>query len=131
MDQIANAVRSAGLDGAMALLDAGTTDPNADIRIGTSGLATILAELQMSNPAMLNAIDGVADADTIEPEDSALDDGVAAHGQVRDRDNVQCWRFTVGGSGSSEDLRLSETNVSAEDVISIATFEVEFPDGGA
>lgn len=120
---LSTTARNAACDAVVDLIDVGTTDANGDIMIMTSADAEV-ATLAFANPAFGAAVNGVATANTIQPDTTATA-GTAALFKFQNRNNVEVLRGTVGTSGA--DLNLSSLNIGAGDTISISSFTVTMP----
>lgn len=120
---LTTAARNAACDAVVDLIDVGTTDANGDIMIMTAADAEV-ATLAFANPAFGSAVNGVATANTIQPDTTATA-GTAALFKFQNRNNVEVLRGTVGTSGA--DLNLSSLNIGAGDTISISSFTVTMP----
>ncbi len=100
---LSTAAKNAAADAVVDLADAGSANAAAEVWIKDSG-ATILAKLVMSNPAYGAASGGVATADTITDEDSALATGTAATFHVVDRDETEIYQGSCALSGGACNL---------------------------
>ena len=117
--------RNAACNGIVDLCDTGSTDANGDLVIGTSGMATTLAVLALSNPAFGAAATGVATANSISDDTSADNTGTAAAFVLRDRDNTTVLTGSVGTSG--EDINLNTVSITSGDTVSISSLTVTVP----
>lgn len=104
--------RQGATNGAVDLLDGGTTNPNATLEVGDAGFSNVLLIFQLSNPAAGNA-DGTGGASlsglpiSTTGEAAAGAGTTAAEYRYKDRDGV------VGPSGTvaSGEITLSDTNI--------------------
>lgn len=117
---VSDAAANAAIDAVVDLVDGGTTDPNGDLVIMTSGDVEV-ATLAFSNPAFGNAAARSAAANAISDDTSATG-GTAALHKVQNRDNVEVWRGNVQTSGG--DLNLSSLNIGANDTVSVSSYTV-------
>lgn len=126
---ITTAARTAAADAVVDLADAGSqaarlriysgTAP-ADVNAALSG-NTLLADLQMSDPAFGAASSGVATAAAITSDTSADASGTATFFRVGSWDGATftpLFQGSVGTSGS--DLNLSSTSISLGGTVSIS-----------
>lgn len=123
INNISSAARSAMCDALVDLVDGGSGQ--GKIKIYTGSFAAQLAELLFTDPAFGAASNGVATADTISDEDSALDTGTAAVCRITNSDDTVIWEGTVGTSGA--DINLNTTSITTGDRISISSFTVTMP----
>ena len=122
---LATAVRNAMADACVDLIDVGSANPAGLIRIGTAGMATILAELDFANPAFGAAAAGVATANAIADETNAPNTGTAAEFDIQDRDRNTLVSGSVGVSG--EDINFNTVSITAGDTVSITSLTVTMP----
>ncbi len=111
------AARNDMADATVDLVDVGTTNPNGQLIIMTSGDVEV-ATLNMSNPAYGAAITGSATANAI-TDDTSATGGTAALFKVVDRDGTEIYRGSVSTSGA--DLNLSSVTISGGDTVSISS----------
>lgn len=120
---IPTASRNAACDAVVDLSDAGTGA--AHLKIYTTGLATLLADLTMSDPAFGAAATGVATASAISDDTSADNTGTAAEFKIEDSDANEILRGSVGTSG--QDINLNTVSITAGDTVSITSLTVTMP----
>jgi hypothetical protein len=120
----ASATRNAVADAVVDRLDLGTTNAQGRILIYTAALATLLATLNMSNPAFGNAASGVATASAITSA-TAVASGTAAIAVFNDRNAAEVFRCAIGTSGS--DINLSSTTISSGDTVAISSLTYTAP----
>lgn len=119
------ASRNAMCDALVDLIDAGSTDPNGDLVIGTTGLGTTLVTCGFSSTAFGAAASGVATAAAIS-DGTAVATGTAAEAKMVDKDNSDVITgLTVGTSG--QDINLSSVSISTSDIVSISSLTVTQP----
>lgn len=118
------ATRNAVADAAVDLIDAGTGTTEGKLRFYTAGFATLLAELDLSQPAFGAAASGTATAATITAP-AADNTGVAAVFRIVDRDDATVMEGTVGTSGA--DINFNSVNWTAGDTISVTSLTVTAP----
>jgi len=124
LNNISTACRNAACNGYVDQVDVGATDPTGDIQIYSAGFATLLAELEFSNPAFGAAAVGVATAAAITGETSAPASGTAAVCRVRDRANATCWQGSVGTAGADVILNSVAITIGQTVDLSAAVFTV-------
>lgn len=138
---IANSSAITGCNAFVDACDAGTTDANATLVIysGTppalvdSALSgnTVLAELEMSNPAFGAAADiapgARATAAAISDDTAANNAGTATFFRILDRDNVPKIQGAVSTSGA--ELNLNSVIISAGAAVSVTSLTVTMPEG--
>lgn len=111
------AVRNTLADAIDTAANAGTTNPNAQLIIMTSGDVEV-ATLNMSNPAYGAAVSGSISAAAISDDTNATG-GTAAIFKVVDRDGTEVYRGSVGTSGA--DLNLSSVSITPGDTVSVSS----------
>lgn len=118
------AVRNAATDAVVDLIDAGTTNPQGTLQIAQdAGFTTILATIDLANPAFGAASGGTATAAGLPVSDSAADaTGTAAYWRVLDRDNGQVLSGTATATGGGGDLELVSTALTAGEPVEITGF---------
>lgn len=121
--------------------DNGTTDPNATLVIysGTppalvdTALSgnTVLAELEMSNPAFGNAADinpgARATAAAISDDTAANATGTATFFRILDRNNVPRIQGSVGTSGA--ELNMNSVAIQINAAVEVTSLTVTMPEG--
>ena len=117
--------RNGACNGIVDLVDVGSGVAQGTLKIYTAGMALLLADLDMSNPAFGAAAVGVATASAISDETSAIATGDAAEFQIVDRDGAEVFRGSVGTSG--EDINLSSISITIGDTVSISSFTATMP----
>lgn len=126
LSAIATSVRNAIADAVVDAYDGGTPgDASGDLQVRTSGGATLLAELTMSNPASGAAAGGVATLNAITDDSTADNTGTAALARARDRANATVHEGTVGTSG--EFYNLNTTSITAGDRVSCTAYTITAP----
>jgi len=115
--------RNPACDAVVDLVDGGAGA--GEIRIGTTGMATILAVLPMSDPAFGAAAVGVSTANAITDDSSADNTGTAAEYEMRDSNGVNIITGGVGTSG--QDINFSSVSFVTGDTISITSLTVTMP----
>jgi hypothetical protein len=129
--KLSNTARSAAADAVVDLADDGyiriydgsqPANPNTAV----SG-QTLLAELRFGNPAFGAAADGVATANAITGEDSALATSTATWFRVlQSNGTTVLWDGTVGTSGA--DLNLDSTSITTADTVDIDSMTYTQPE---
>lgn len=114
------AARNAMADACVDRIDLGTTDPQGDLIIMTSGEAEVSAHA-CTNPAFGAAASGTATASAIGDDTSAAG-GTAALFKFQDRDNGEVFRGTVTGTGGGGDIELDNVVVGVGVTVSITSF---------
>ena len=109
-----NASRNASCNAVVDLVDAGSGMGTLVLEAGTVEVAT----LTFSSPAFGDAAAGVATANAITDDSSAIG-GTVDSFSVRDSDDNVVWEGSAGGPGSGADLILSVTGgvVNAGEVL--------------
>jgi hypothetical protein len=98
----------------------------AKLQIETTGGGTVLATINLQNPAFGAAAAGIITLQGTPLSDTDADaTGTAAEFAVTDRDGADVFRGSVGTSG--EDINLSQTDVEAGDTVTITSFTYEAP----
>jgi hypothetical protein len=111
------AVRNAGANAKLALLNAGSANAAGIARFRTSANA-IVAGLALSNPAFANAVNGVATANAITNDTNAAG-GVIARLTLEDRDRNVCITADDIRTTSGGDLQGNNLTVTAGDTVQI------------
>lgn len=138
---IANTSAITGCDAFVDACDAGSTDPQATLVIysGTppalvdSALSgnTVLASLEMSNPAFGAAVDispgARATAAAISDDTAADATGTATFFRILDRNNVPKIQGSVGTSGA--ELNMNSVAIQINATVSITSLTVTMPEG--
>lgn len=123
---LTNAARSAMCDALVDLIDIGA-GTNGTIIIAT-GADVEVATLTFSTTAFGAASNGVATAASITSDTSATGNASAVDKFiVRDQDNTEVFRGSVGATSSGEDMELSSTTIGAGDTVSLSSFTVTVP----
>jgi hypothetical protein len=113
MISISLAARNAAGNAIVALLDAGTTNPNGfiEIRTGTkpatpetSAVGDLLATLNFSNPAFGPFANGLATANTISPDTDVDMNGIAGWFRAYDRNGNAVFDGSITIKGGGGDL---------------------------
>lgn len=117
--------RNAACDAIVDLCDAGAGA--AHLKIYTTALGTLLANLTMSDPAFGAAATGVATASTISDDTSADATGTAAEFTIEDSDTNEVFRGSVTVTGGGGDIELNTVSITSGDTVSISAFTVTVP----
>lgn len=113
------ATQNAASDAVVDLLDAGSTDANADLVYRTSGDVEV-ATLAMSNPAYGGSASGVATAAAISDDTSATG-GTIAKATQNDRDNNIVMTCSVTATSGGGDIELSSVAIGSGDTVSTSS----------
>lgn len=131
---ISTAARNAMCNALVDLIDAGSSNGYIQIRTGsqpanpgTAASGTLLATLNMSDPAFGNASTGVATAEAITNDSSADATGTAGYFRIYDSDNTAILDGTVGTSGA--DINFNTVSFVSGDAVSITSLTVTVPSG--
>ena len=96
------------------------------LKIYTTGLGTLLADITLSNPAFGASATGVATLLGVPKEDTSADNsGTAAEFKIEDGAAAEVLRGSVGTSG--QDINLNTTTITVLDTVSITDFTVTMP----
>lgn len=139
---IANASAIAAADAVVDRVDVGTTNPQGRVRIyaGTVpadadaalGGATLLAELNMSNPAFGNAVDAnpgaTATASAIADDTAADATGTATFFRVVNRDAATVLQGTVTTTGGGGDMEMNSTAIQINATVKINSMTYTQPE---
>jgi hypothetical protein len=119
---ISTSARDILANGIVDLLDNGGA---GTLEIVSAGGLKVLAELGLSNPSFGNSSTGVATANAISDETSAIQTGTAALFKLRAGTGEIVLSGTVGTSG--EDINLNTVSITEGDTISITAMTVTMP----
>lgn len=124
------AARNAACDAVVDLIDVGATDATGDLTINADSAGapgTVLATVNLQNPAFGNAASGTATAAGLPLSGTVTTSGTAAWFVVRDRDNTEVFRGTVTATGGGGDMEISNTALTANETVQVNTFDVTMP----
>ena len=113
------AAKNARLDAVTALIDAGASP--GKLKIGTTGMGTVLATFTLADPSAVAASGGVLTFD-FDPDISATASatGTAAAATITDSaDTVVISGLTVGTTGT--DIVLDSTSITSGQTVTLAT----------
>lgn len=129
MPQLSTAARDAACNAIVDLVDVGSTNPNGQIHIGTTGMGTTLATLDCNNPAFDASASGTAALDTTPAvEDTSADaTGTAAEFTIVDRDETIILTGDVSTSGAA--LNLNTVSITSGVKVTITSMDVTVPAG--
>ena len=139
---LTNAAAIAACDAVVDRVDLGTTDATGDIKIYDGAIPadadtalsgnTLLAELNMSNPAFGAAVDaapgGRATANAISDDTSADATGTASFFRLNDRDNATVLQGDVTATSGGGDLELNTVSIVIGAKVSITAMTVTMPE---
>lgn len=115
--------KTMGLDGSLAALNVGSTDPGADFQLLTAA-DVLIASLQMSNPAFqpstMQSNLAVAVSGSISPETSPLNDVTIGKFRWQNRANTVIVEGTVSGPSGGGNLIIDDVVVPPD------TTEIQF-----
>lgn len=113
------AVKNARLDAVTAQIDAGAGA--GVLQIGTTGMASILAEITLNDPSAASASGGVLTFSGFPKSDtSANNTGTAAEARIRDSNGVDIITgLTVGTTGS--DINLDSVSITSGQTVTITS----------
>lgn len=106
-------------------LDVGSTNPNGQLVLQTSGDVEV-ATLNMSATAFGASSSGVATANSI-TDDTNATGGTVAKFVLNDRDNNTVISGTVTATGGGGDIELSSTSIAAGESVSISSMTYTAP----
>ena len=124
--QFSTAVRNAGTDAMVDLVDGGSANAAGSFKVYTSG-DTLLCTITLSNPAFGSTSAGVVSLSGLPLNGTASASGTAAKFKIFDRDNAEWGRGTVGVAGSGADAIIDSTTITSGDVVSVTTFQLTAP----
>lgn len=134
--RLSNAVRSAMVNAAVALIDAGPAAGTIQIRTGaqpatvaTAATGTLLGTLTLSDPAFGAAANGVATAGPITGDASADASGTAGWFRVLDSTGTAIMDGSVTATGDGGDLQLDSVTIVAGGAINVTALTVTMPAG--
>ena len=120
------------LDGAAGTVEIRTGAAPTNVEDADSG--TLLATLTLPAPAFGAAADGapnaVATANAISGT-TAVATGTAGHFRVKANGGTALWQGACGGSGSGEEMELSNTSIATDQPVSISSWTYTHPELGA
>jgi hypothetical protein len=123
-----NCDNGTGVAQATLIIYDGTPPALADTALSGN---TVLAQLDMSNPAFGNAVDAApgatATAAAISDDTSADNSGTATFFRIVDRDGTPIIQGSVGTSGA--ELNLNSVAISAGALVSVTSLTVTMPEG--
>lgn len=139
---IANAQAITCCDAIVDSIDTGTTNPQgklvvydgtppANVDAALSG-NTVLAELDMSNPAFGAASDdtpgAIATANSISDDTSANATGTASFFRILDRDDTPRVQGTITATAGGGDIEFNSTSISAGALVRITSLTITVPE---
>jgi len=131
--QISTAARNAACNGIVDLVDGGSSNGYIEIRTGsvpatpaTADSGTLLATLNMSDPAFGAAATGVATANSITSDTNVDATGTAAHFRIKDSDANVVMQGTVGTSGA--DINFDDVSFISGGTAAISSLTVTQPE---
>ena len=120
-----SAVKSAMADAAVDLVDVGTTDATGDLVFLTAG-DVVVATLALSNPSFGAAVAGVATANAITADSSAVG-GTIAKFILQDRDNTEVVRGTCSLAAGGGEMELSSLVITATEEVRVDSLDYTVP----
>jgi len=121
----------AGLDAEITALitakvDLGTTNPEGKVLI-KSGAGTLLVEIVLANPAFAAGSGSIQTMQGAPLSGNVVADGIAALGQVVDRDETVVFEGPVTVIGGSGFIELDKVEMEIADVVTIQSLDIEYP----
>lgn len=112
-------VKNARLDAVAAKIDAGIGP--GKLEIGTAGMASVLATIQLSDPCAAAAASGILTFSGFPKSDASADaTGTAAAARIRDSDNNDVITgLTVGTSDT--DIVVDSTSITAGQMVTVSS----------
>jgi hypothetical protein len=110
---LSDTAKNAGNDAICALLNGGK------LILGTTGMATTLAEMTFADPAFEDSVLGVANAYPLIEDFDANNSGTAVEFQMKTSAGVLICSGTVGTVGSGKDIELTSTTIVSGDPVAI------------
>lgn len=120
---LSTSARNDAVDAIADMVDVGGA---GSIEFYTSDFATLLAELDFSNPAFGSSLNGVVSANTITPDISANNGGTLGAFRFLNGEGSPLLSGTVSASGG--DINFNTTVVVAGDTISIGSLLLTVPE---
>lgn len=120
---LSNASKNAAVDAVVDLVDGGAGVGNLVLK--TAG-DTVIADLDMSDPAFGSAVGGVATANAIAIE-VVLAAGTITKFDLVDSNNIIVASGTVGLTSSGEDLELSSVAMNTGDKVEVSSLTYTAP----
>lgn len=131
-DAVVDAIDTGTTDAAGALIIYDGSEPD-DVEVAIAG-QTILAQLDMSNPAFTAATptsggtNSTATANAISDDTSADATGTAAFWRIENRDNVAVLQGTCGTSG--QDINFNTLAIQSGATVQVTSLTITMPNGG-
>ena len=124
---LADNARNGSANAVVDLIDTGSGAANGQIRIFNSGRSTLLSTLNFSAVAFGDAATGVATANAIAADTNAAATGTAAEFVIVNKAGTEILRGTITDTAGSGDMKLSRTNITAGDTVSITSMTFTVP----
>lgn len=107
-------------------VDVGTANPEGKILI-KSGAGTLLVEIVLANPAFAAGSGSVRSLQGTPLSGTVVADGIAALGQVVDRDETVIFEGPVTVIGGSGFIELDKVEMEIADIVTVQSLDVEYP----
>jgi hypothetical protein len=117
-------VRNAMCNGAVDLLDAGTTVTAGYIKVQTAGDVDLVQFNLDTPPAMGDAAAGASSANNLPKSGTGLAAGAAAKFRAFDRDNTELWEGTVTATGGGGDAEIDNTSIAIGQTVNLTAFSM-------
>jgi hypothetical protein len=118
--------RNAIADAVVDLVDAGSLNANGRCLIYTDNRISLLAVIELANPAFAAAVSGVAIGLSMPLSDALADaSGAAAIFDVVDRDENVVFSGSVALSGA--DMTVPDTEIAQDDIVKIISLNYTAP----
>jgi hypothetical protein len=111
-------------DAVDSLVNAGSANAAGLLRIGTTGMASVLSEHDLSNPAFGAAASGVITANSISDDTSANNTGTAAEAQLLDRDRNIIMTLEVG---VGKEITMDNYAIQAGTTVKVNSLTITMP----
>jgi len=129
--QLTTPARNAAVKGVGDLMDVGTTNPEARIKVYTASKATLLAVIKCNDPAFLAPVGGSQslDVSSVVEDNQADESGIAAEAEFINKDEVIVMEGSCGVQGSGKDLQFNSVNLQQNVPVQVTSCTITQPAG--